>query len=89
MKQITLNGKKMTDKESAHIYIASKLGFPDYYGKNLDALADCVSEFCLDKYIRFSHFEEAEKNLGNYAELLSAVFTEIAEDNPRIRFKKL
>ena len=89
MKQITLNGKKMTDKESAHIYIASKLGFPDYYGKNLDALADCVSEFCLDKYIRFSHFEEAEKNLGNYAELLSAVLSEIAEENPRIRFKKL
>ncbi len=89
MKQITLNGKKMTDKESAHIYIASKLGFPDYYGKNLDALADCVSEFCLDKYIRFSHFEEAEKNLGNYAELLAAVLSEIAEENPRIRFKKL
>lgn len=89
MKQITLNGKKMTDKESAHIYIASKLGFPEYYGKNLDALADCVSEFCLDKYIRFSHFEEAEKNLGEYAETLAEVFTDIAEENPRIKFKKL
>ena len=89
MKQITLNGKKMTDKDSAHIYIASKLGFPEYYGKNLDALADCVSEFCNDKYIRFSHFEEAKKNLGEYAEMLAGVFFDIAEDNPRIRFKKL
>ncbi len=89
MKQITLNGKKMTDRDSAHTYIASKLGFPDYYGKNLDALADCVSEFCLDKYIRFSHFEEAEKNLGEYAENLIEVFSDIAEDNPRIKFKKL
>lgn len=89
MKQITLNGKKMTDKESAHIYIASKLGFPEYYGKNLDALADCVSEFCLDKYIHFSHYEEAEKNLGDYAETLVEVFSDIAEENPRIKFKKL
>ena len=89
MKQITLNGKKMTDKESAHVYIASKLDFPEYYGKNLDALADCVSEFCLDKYIRFNHFEEAEKNLGEYAEMLVEVFSDIAENNPRIRFKKL
>ena len=89
MKQITLNGKKMTDRESAHIYIASKLGFPDYYGKNLDALADCISEFCLDRYIRFSHYEDAEKNLGEYAESLVEVFTDIAEENPRIRFKKL
>lgn len=89
MKQITLNGKKMTDKDTAHIYIASKLGFPDYYGKNLDALADCVSECCLDKCIRFSHFEEAEENLGEYAESLVEVFTDIAEDNPRIRFRKV
>lgn len=87
MKQITLNGKKMTDRSSAHVYIASKLGFPDYYGKNLDALADCVSEFCLDKYIRFSHFDEAENNLGEYARRLTEVFTDIAQDNPRIKFK--
>ena len=89
MKQVTLNGKKMTDRESAHVYIASKLGFPDYYGKNLDALADCVSEFCPDRYIRFSHYEDAEKNLGEYAESLVEVFADIAEENPRIRFKKM
>ena len=89
MKQITLNGKKMVDRDSAHEYIASKLGFPDYYGKNLDALADCVSEFCSDKYIRFSHYEEAERNLGEYAEAIVEVFSDIAEDNQRIKFKKL
>lgn len=89
MKQITLNGKKMPDIESAHDYIASKLGFPEYYGKNLDALADCASEFCIDKYIRFSHYDEAEKNLGEYAERLVEVFSDIAEENPKIKFKKL
>ena len=87
MKQITLNGKKMTDKESAHKYIASKLGFPEYYGKNLDALADCISEFCLDKYIRFNHFDEAEKNLGEYASSILEVFKDTAESSSRIKFK--
>lgn len=89
MKQVTLNGKKMTDISSAHDYIAQKLGFPEYYGKNLDALADCVSEYCLDKYIRFTHFDEAEKNLGDYAERLVEVFTDIAEENTGIRFKRV
>lgn len=89
MKQITLNGKKMTDRNSAHDYIASKLGFPEYYGKNLDALADCVSEFCLDRYIRFSHYEQARENLGEYAERIVEVFSDIAQENPRIKFKKL
>lgn len=87
MKQRTLNGKKMTDKEATHKYIAAKLDFPEYYGKNLDALADCVSEFCIDKYIRFKNFDEAQKNLGEYAEMLVAVFSDIAEENPRIKFK--
>ena len=31
-------------KEKGHDYIAEALNFPDYYGKNLDALYDCLTE---------------------------------------------
>lgn len=31
-------------KENGHDYLADALGLPEYYGKNLDALYDCLTE---------------------------------------------
>lgn len=38
-----LDGNRMTDRESAHDELARALGFPEWYGRNLDALWDLVS----------------------------------------------
>lgn len=45
---ITLDATKLNDKEKAHDYLAEVLSLPDYYGKNLDALYDCVSDMNID-----------------------------------------
>ncbi|MBR2832303.1 MAG: barstar family protein [Oscillospiraceae bacterium] len=42
--QYILDGSQMTTRESAHEHLAKQLRFPDYYGKNLDALYDCVTD---------------------------------------------
>lgn len=42
MKKIILNGKLM--ENNPHEYMKKSLNFPEYYGKNLDALFDCLSE---------------------------------------------
>lgn len=31
-------------KENGHDYLTDALGLPEYYGKNLDALYDCLTE---------------------------------------------
>lgn len=44
MRKIVLEGKYLIDRESAHEYLQEKLALPKYYGKNLDALYDCLTE---------------------------------------------
>ena len=44
MKNILLDFSLVFNKASVHSYISSKLSFPAYYGRNLDALYDCLWE---------------------------------------------
>ena len=42
MKTVTLNGTAMSDEQSFHAEFQSALGFPAFYGRNMDALIDCL-----------------------------------------------
>lgn len=42
--KVILNCEKLLQREQAHEYLAKMLDFPEYYGKNLDALFDCLTE---------------------------------------------
>lgn len=44
MKQITLDGNILADAAQVHEYLKECLDFPEYYGKNLDALYDCLTD---------------------------------------------
>ena len=44
MKKIILDGEQLCDRETAHSYLQIALELPEYYGKNLDALYDCLTE---------------------------------------------
>jgi ribonuclease inhibitor len=87
MKRIVLDGKEMTSRKQAHLYIKEKMGFPEYYGCNLDALADCLSEISEKKKIVLKNFKEFEENLGAYSKGFVRVFEDMASENENIRFK--
>ena len=44
MKHITLDGNILADAAKVHDYLKEMLQFPEYYGKNLDALHDCLTD---------------------------------------------
>ena len=44
MKQIILDGNILADAAKVHDYLMKMLDFPEYYGKNLDALHDCLTD---------------------------------------------
>ncbi len=74
--KIILDGKRMTSKEEAHAYLKEAFGFPEYYGGNLDALHDCLTEMGEMK-VEFQHTDEMKTALGKYGENLLRVFHEV------------
>jgi hypothetical protein len=45
-KNVEIAGPKITDWESFHNYFSKALGFPEFYGRNMNAWIDCMT--CLD-----------------------------------------
>lgn len=76
MKVIELDAEKLNDRKESHIYLAKKLNLPEHYGRNLDALYDCLTE--IDQTVIL--FENEEKGVVNYRRIRQ-VFEDAAEAN--------
>ena len=83
-KRVTLSGNKMTSREVLHIYLAKKLAFPAYYGKNLDALHDCLCERSTPLHITVTYTDRLKEHLGDYGETLLQMLQDVTEENERI-----
>lgn len=44
MRKVILDLRGLESRRELHTYIAEKMDFPEYYGKNLDALYDCLTD---------------------------------------------
>lgn len=78
---VELNGLEMTDRQRTHEYLAEQLQFPDYYGKNLDALYDLLTERKESLEVRFFHSQEMKAQLGAYGSALLQTMQEAENDN--------
>lgn len=84
MREIRLNGEKMINKATVHAYLKEKLSLPNYYGENLDALWDCLSEENSLKKITLYNSKAMIDNLGAYGEAIIRVLEEVAKENENI-----
>ena len=81
---IMLDGKVMTDRPSAHSHLAQMLDLPTYYGRNLDALYDVLTELGEETQIILVDPAAVVENLGKYGEALLSTMQEAAEENPNL-----
>ena len=58
MNNITLKLDKFSEKNEIHNYLKKKMKFPDYYGGNLDALYDCLTDISTDTAVDIRYDEE-------------------------------
>lgn len=82
---VVLNCENLARRKQAHQYLAHMLNFPDYYGKNLDALFDCLTELG-DCTIVLDGGAALPKN-GGYGVKVLRVLEEAARANPRLRLE--
>ncbi|MBQ8510494.1 MAG: barstar family protein [Clostridia bacterium] len=80
MKEIILDGACMTSVRTAHAHIADRLDFPAYYGGNLDALADCLSELPSNLSILVEDVDQMRENLSDYADVLLVILNDKANE---------
>ena len=75
--KVVLDALRLQRKDEAHKYLREALNFPEYYGGNLDALYDCLTE--LDDIA--VEFVNADRVSGGYFARVMEVFTDSAEEN--------
>ncbi len=86
MVKMILDGREIATREQLHQKLAQGLGLPGYYGANLDALFDCLTDLREEACLHILHGRELREGLGPYADVLAEVLGQAAEQNPRFTF---
>ena len=83
---ILLDGILMSSRSAAHNYLKQQLHLPEYYGRNLDALFDLLTQIGSHTAIVLIHQEEMLETLGSYGEILIETLEQAADENPYLTF---
>lgn len=67
---VLLEGAVLKSKEALHETLACALHLPPWYGGNLDALFDCLTDLSQETTLHLHHPEVLEQNLGPYVQRL-------------------
>ena len=84
MKKILINTEQVTTREELHDLLAEKLALPPDYGRNLDALFDCLTDMREEDTV-IAFFEGGEEKLiSGYLRRLRMVLRDAEEENPHL-----
>lgn len=79
--RFVLDGGSVGNCETLHRVLAAGLQFPDWYGGNLDALHDCLTEINQPTELVIRGSDTLETALGSYAAAFRRVLTDSAAQN--------
>lgn len=67
-------------KKEGHDYLKEVFNFPDYYGKNLDALYDCLCEIGVETEIILINSDAVSQDIID-------TFIDASSENENLKFK--
>ena len=64
--------------------LAEELHLPEWYGRNLDALYDCLTDVREETMITLRNRDALEEHLGSYGHRLMRLLEDVTLDNPNV-----
>ncbi|MBR1606295.1 MAG: barstar family protein [Clostridia bacterium] len=83
--KITLDLKSVKTPAEAQDFLKAALAFPDYYGKNLDALYDMLTQWDRGATLQLLLPATPAEGIREYLPRLRRVFEDAARQNPRLQ----
>lgn len=81
MKKLIIDGRFMQSKEAMYTHLTCVFSLPIYFGKNLDALWDVLTESEEPTQINFLNVDLARTHLGDYGDRFIALLEKLAEEH--------
>ena len=86
MNEVILDCREMTDRERLHGLLARELHFPEWYGRNLDALFDLLTTLPGQWTLLLTHASALEQ-LGNYKQAFLDTLQDAQAENPHLHIE--
>lgn len=83
MKIIELDGKEMTERKAAYAYLCRVMCFPSYFGNNLDALYDELTDISVPTILHIRNWDGLLE-MGVYGEKMQQTFVDAEKNDPAI-----
>ncbi len=80
MQVVFLDAREFTDKAASHEYLKEMFDFPEYYGNNLDALYDCLTDLPPTEI-----FVQNVDDAGNFYPVIKHVILSAKKENHDLR----
>jgi RNAse (barnase) inhibitor barstar len=91
--RVTIQTKNINDWDSFHSVFTEAMGFPDFYGRNMNAWIDCMTYFD-DDMTKFSvtpgelfHLEIADTK--DFAQRLPEIFDALIESTAFVNWRRI
>ena len=89
MKYVLMDLNRLDSMKNVHAFLERELEFPEYYGHNLDALYDCLTDIDAPVTIIIVNVPENEDALEGRLEGLLSVLESASDENPNVAIKTL
>lgn len=87
IKKVYLETNRLSNKEDMSDYFEEVFSFPDYFGRNLDAAYDCLSEVEEDTNIYIDREGLIKMASDEYAYKVLRMLVDVCQSNPHLRLK--